>query len=131
MTMERNRRFRRWAVPTFCVVIGGVYLVAAWAGGDPGLGLAMMAIMAAYAAVLVVGGRVEIIRVLRGQPSDEMWRHHNARAVSFSAYVLAFSLIGLVVYEISRGGDGQPYALLCLVGAVSYVSALVWFRASP
>lgn len=130
MSMERDRKLRRWAVPLFCVAVGGVYLAAAWAGGAPRLGLAMAAVMAVYAAVLVVGGRAEVIRVLRGQPSDEMWSHLNARALSFSVYVLAFSMIGLAVYEIARGQDGQPYALLCLVGAASYVSALVWFRAS-
>lgn len=128
MSMERNRRLRRWAVPSFCLAAGGVYFVAAWVGGDPGLGLVMATIMAAYAVVLVAGGRIEVIRILRGQPSDEMWRHLNTRAVSFTANVLALFMVGMVVYEIARGQDGQPYAVLCLIGAVSYVFALIWFR---
>jgi hypothetical protein len=55
-----------------------------------------------------------------------MWRSFNLRAIWFASEVLAVA--GAFVYEIARGQDGQPYALLGFVFAVAYVAALLWLR---
>lgn len=108
--------------------MGGVYLVAAWAGGNLELGVRMAGIVVAVSALLLAGGRSEVVRLLRGQPTDEMWKSFDARASLFASFILIVAMIGAFVYEIARGQDGQPYALLCFVGGVSYMAALIWFR---
>jgi hypothetical protein len=128
MQTTNFKRWKVWVVPVFILLMGGVYLVAAWVGGRPGLGVGMAAIMVVVAALLLAGGRSEVVRVLRGQPTDEMWRSFDVRATLFASFVSIVVMVGAVVYEIARGQDGQPYALLCFVGGVSYLAALIWFR---
>jgi hypothetical protein len=48
------------------VPLGIVVFVAQWIGGDPGSGLVSLAIMTAFGALLLLGGRSETIRGLRG-----------------------------------------------------------------
>jgi hypothetical protein len=119
---------KKWAVPIFLVAMGGVYLVAFWAGGEVWAGVGAAVFMVVVAVLLFFGGHSEVVRVLRGQPSDEMWRSFNMRAIWFASEVLAVVVVGAFVYEIARGQDGQPYALLGFVFAAAYVAALLWLR---
>jgi len=118
----------KWAVPVLCLIFGVAYLAAFWIGGNPVAGVGPFAIMVGYGLLLLLGGRSEIVRTLRAQPSDEMWKSFDVRASLFSFFVLIAVLIGTGLYEIARGQDAQPYALLCLAGGASYVAALIWFR---
>jgi hypothetical protein len=68
---------KKWAVPIFVVAMGVVYLVAFWAGGEVGAGVGAAVFMVVVAVLLLFGGRSEVVRVLRGQPTDEMWRSFN------------------------------------------------------
>lgn len=116
-------------MPAVALALGGAMLVAAWIGGDRALGAAMLAIMAVYAALLVLlGGRSDVVGVMRGQPADERYRSFDLRATAFAATVLAVVIIGGFLYELARGGDGQPYSLFGFVFLVSYVAALLWLR---
>lgn len=124
----RTTSSKKWVVPLLCVLFGGAYLAVFWIGGNPVAGVGPFAIMVGYGLLLLVGGRSEIVRTLRGQPSDEMWRSFDMRASLFSFFVLVVVLIGMAFYEIARGQDAQPYALLCLAGGASYVAALIWSR---
>ena len=102
--------------------------MAFWAGGELRAGVGAAVFMVVVAVLLLFGGRSEVVRVLRGQPTDEMWRSFNLRAIWFASEVLAVVVIGAFVYEIARGQDGQPYELLGFVFAVAYVAALLWLR---
>ena len=127
--LENNERKRsRWLVPGVALLIGVAYFVANWIGGNPSLGAAMLAIMVLYAVVLLLDGRSEVVRVLRGQPSDERYRSFDLRATAFAGVVTIVVLIGGFLFELSRGGDGQPYSLLCAVAGVSYLVGLLWLR---
>ena len=61
----------RWFLPAFCVALGGVVLAAQWAGGSLGSGLVSFGIMAAFGAAILLGGRSETVRGLRGDGRDE------------------------------------------------------------
>ncbi len=115
-------------VPLLCLAFGVAYLAVFWIGGNPVAGVGPFVIMVGYGLLLLLGGRSEVIRTLRAQPSDEMWKSFDARASLFSFFVLVVVLIGAAFYEIARGQDAQPYVLLCLVGGASYVGALIWLR---
>lgn len=124
----RTKSNSKWAVPTLCLLFGVAYLVVFWIGGNLAAGVGPFAIMVGYGLLLLVGGRSEIVRTLRNQPSDEMWRSFDVRASLFSFFVLVAVLLGMGLYEIARGQDAQPYALLCLAGGAGYIAALIWFR---
>lgn len=123
-----TRSSRKWVVPLVCLVFGFVYLVAFWIGGNPVAGVGPFVIMAGYGLLLLVGGRSEVVRTLRNQPSDEMWRSFDVRASLFAFFVLVIALLGMALYQIVRGQDASPYAMLCLIGGASYIGALIWFR---
>lgn len=118
----------RWIVPAVALLGGAGYLVANWIGGNFTLGLAMFAVMAAYASLLLLGGRSELIRLLRGQPIDERYRAFDLRATAFAGGVVLVALLGGGLYEMARGEDGQPYAILTAIGGGSYIVALLWLR---
>ena len=118
----------RWIVPGLGLVIGIAYLIANWIGGNLVLGTVMFAVMVLYVAGLLVGGRSELVRVLRGQPSDERYQSFDLRATAYAGVLTILVLIGGFVYELAQGKDGQPYSLLCAVAGVSYLVALIWLR---
>ncbi len=125
----RTATSKKWRIPIFLVIMGLVYSLALWIGGAPWAGVAtVMVFMVIVAALLLFGGRSEVVRVLRGQPTDEMWKSFDVRASLFALLVLIVVMVGTGVFEMAQGQDAQPYALLCLVGGVSYLAALLWFH---
>lgn len=117
---------KRWAVPLLCLFFGAAYLVVFWIAGNPGAGLGPFAIMVGYGALLFFGGRSEVVRVLRGWPSDERYRMFGMRAFAFAGAVMMSILIGGFFYELAQGRVANPYGLILAAGGVSYVVALVW-----
>jgi hypothetical protein len=65
-TLRDTYRRSRWFMPAFALALGVVFFVAQWIGDDPSGGLVSLAIMAAFAAVLVLlesrSGAVAILR---------------------------------------------------------------------
>ena len=53
-------------MPLVCVALGVAAFAAQCVGGDPGSGLVSLAIMTGFGALILVGGRSETIRGLRG-----------------------------------------------------------------
>lgn len=115
-----------WVVPGVVFLIGIAYLVANWIGGNISLGIVMLAVVVLYVAILLVGGRSEVVRVLRGQPPDERYRSFDLRASAFAGLVTILVLIGGFLFELSRGSDGQPYSALLAVAGVSYLVGILW-----
>jgi len=115
-----------WTTLAILLLLGAIYVLVGVLGGRPELGIAGLAFMAVYGVVMLVGGRSEIIRVLRYEPSDERWKMIDLKANVFVAYVTIFSLLGLFFYDLARGGDGMPYAGLIVLVGLSYIAALIW-----
>ncbi len=68
--------------------------------------------MVGYGILLLVGGRSEILRVLRGQAPDERYRMFDLRASAITGTVTLSVLTGGFFYELARGHDGNPYGLI-------------------
>lgn len=115
-------------MPGLALLGGGAYFVATWIGGNPALGAGMLAIVAAYAALLLLGDRVEILRALRGQFDDERYQSFDLRATAYAGVATILALFGGFLYELARGEGGWPYSMLLGVAGVSYVVSLVWLR---
>ena len=52
----------KWFLPLFAVALGALVLAAQWIGGSPESGLVSFAIMVAFGALVLLGGRSETIR---------------------------------------------------------------------
>jgi drug/metabolite transporter (DMT)-like permease len=124
-TLRDTYRRSRWFMPAFAVVLGLVFFVAQWIGDDPSGGLVSLAIMAAFAAVLVVlESRSGVIAMMRRPAQDERARSIDLAATAFAGIVLIGIIIVAVMVQLARGEDPSPYAQLGAVGGVAYLVAL-------
>jgi hypothetical protein len=100
----------------------------AWSGGDPRSGLESLAIMTAFGALLLFGGRSETIRGLRGDGRDERFRQIDIHATALAGLTVIIAIIIAFVIELARGHSGSPYEWLGAIGGLTYLVAIVIFR---
>ncbi|HVU77281.1 MAG TPA: hypothetical protein VHC67_06845 [Gaiellaceae bacterium] len=118
----------KWFLPLFSIALGGVFLAVQWIGGDPGSGLASLAIMSALGVVFLAGGRSETIRGLRGDGRDERFCQLDLRATAFAGVAAIVAIIVGFMVDVSTGGNGAPYDWLGAIAGVAYVGAIVYQR---
>jgi hypothetical protein len=118
----------RWLVPVLCAVLGVVVLVVWWLGGSLGSGLVSMGIMVGFGLFLLLAGRSETIRGLRGDGRDERFAQIDLRATAIAGSAVIVALIAAFLTEIARGHDGNPYGWLLAIGGLSYLLAVAFLR---
>jgi hypothetical protein len=115
----------KWFLPLFTVALGGVLFVAQWIGGHPGSGLVSLAIASGFALLLLLGGRSETVRGLRGDGRDERFAMMDLRATALAGLAVITAIIVAFAVELARGQDGQPYAWLGAVAGIAYIVGIV------
>jgi hypothetical protein len=130
MTMGSSRGITRskWFLPSFSVVLGGVILAASWLGGDPGAGAISFGILAVFGLLVLLAGRSETIRGLRGDGRDERFARIDLQATAVTGLVLLVALIVAWLVAMARGQSGSPYDWLLATGGLAYLLAVAWFR---
>ena len=118
----------KWFVPLFAVALGFVIFIAQWIGGNPHSGLVSLAILTVFGAVLLLGGRSETIRGLRGDGRDERFRRIDIDATAIAGLAVITAIIVAFVVELARGHDGSPYTWLGAIAGLAYLIAVVVFR---
>jgi Flp pilus assembly protein protease CpaA len=118
----------KWFVPSFAVALGIVVFVAQWIGGNPLSGLGSLAIMTAFGAVLLFGGRSETIRGLRDDGRDERFRQIDINATAIAGLTVISAIIVAFVVELARGHSGSPYGWLGAIAGLAYLVAIIVFR---
>ena len=118
----------RWFLPLFAVALGLVVFVAQWIGGDPGSGLVSFAIVAGFGLLVLLGGRSETIRGLRGDGRDERFRRIDIHATALAGLAVITAVIVAFLVEVARGHNGTPYTWLAALGGVTYLAAIIIFR---
>lgn len=118
----------KWFLPLFSVAIGVVFLGALWAGGDPGGGVAALAVMTVAGLVFLVGGRSDLIRGLRGDGRDEYWQRIDVHATALAGSVAIGCILVMCVWEWAHGRDGSPYVQLGAIAGVAYIAAVGLLR---
>ena len=78
-------------------------LTAMWIGGNLSLGLQSLAIMTVFGALILVGGRSETIRGLRGDGRDERFRQIDIHATALAGIVVLSVIIVAFIVEVARG----------------------------
>jgi len=125
-TLKDTYRRSRWVMPGLALVLGAVFMAAQWIGGHPAAGAASFAIMAAFAAILVLlDGRSGAVAIMRRPARDERARNIDLAATAFAGGVVILVIIVAVMVQLARGEDPSPYAQLGAVGGVAYLVALV------
>jgi hypothetical protein len=118
----------KWFVPLLSVALGLVVFAAQWVGGDPGSGLVSLGIMCAFGALILLGGRSETIRGLRGDGRDERFRMIDIHATALAGLAVILAIIVAFIVELAKGHNGNPYTWLAAIGGVTYLAAIVIFR---
>jgi hypothetical protein len=125
-TTLRNWRF--WTTPAVALAIGVAYLVAARAGGHPGQGVFMLAVMVVTAVGSVLfARRSETVRGLMDHGDERLVTIDLTATAAAGMAVIVADLVAFVV-DLARGGDGMPYAWLGAIGGLSYVLAVIALR---
>jgi len=124
MRMTRSK----WFMPAFAVVLGLVLFVAQWIGGSPLSGLVSLGIMVGFGALLLLGGRSETIRGLRGDGRDERFRQIDVHATAVAGLAVITAVIVAFVVELARGHSGNPYGWLGAIAGIAYLVAVTVFR---
>jgi hypothetical protein len=118
----------RWLTPVVGLVAGVLMLVASWAGGHPGTGVAMLGIMVVFsAAVWLASFRSETVRGVLDH-GDERLAAMDLHATAFSGLVLIIAVIVGFLVSIAQGHDGSPYTWLAASAGIAYIVALVALR---
>jgi hypothetical protein len=115
-------------MPAFAVALGLVLFGAQAIGGHPGPGVESLAIMTAFGALILIGGRSETIRGLRGDGRDERFRQIDVHASAVAGLAVITAVIVAFVVELARGHDGTPYTWLGAIAGVTYLLAVIVLR---
>jgi len=81
-----------------------------------------------FGLVILLAGRSETVRGLRGDGRDERFAQMDMRATAVSGLVLIVALIVAWLVEIARGHSGNPYSWLLAISGLSYLIAVVILR---
>ena len=118
----------KWFLPLFAVALGLAMFTAQWVGGDPVDGLGSLAIMTAFGALVLFGGRSETIRGLRGDGRDERFRRMDIQATAIAGTTAITAIIVAFIVELGRGHDGAPYNWLGAIAGIAYLVAIAVLR---
>lgn len=118
----------KWFLPAFCLLLGVVVFVAQWIGGNPRSGLVSLAILAVFGLLILLGGRSETVRGLRGDGRDERFRTIDIHATALAGLAVIIAVIIGFLVELARGHNGNPYGWLGAIGGITYLAAIIIFR---
>ena len=130
MTKGRSRAITRskWFLPLFSVALGLVILAVSWLGGQPATGAISFGVLAVFGLLVLLAGRSETIRGLRGDGRDERFARIDLQATAVTGLVLLVALIVSWLVATARGQSGSPYDWLLVTGGLAYLLAVAWFR---
>ncbi len=128
-TGERRDVMRsKWTVPVFSVVVGLILLGANIAGHQLGLGLWSLGVMTVFGLAVLLGGRSETIRGLRGDGRDERFAMLDLQATAITGLALIIAIVVAFIVEVARGHSGEPYDWLGAIGGLAYIAAVIYLR---
>ena len=118
----------KWTIPVFSLAMGVVLLGANIFGHQLALGLWCLSIMVLFAGAVLLSGRSETIRGLRGDGRDERFAMLDLKAAAMAGLALIIAVIVAFIVEVARGHSGEPYDWLGAIGGLAYLAAVIVFR---
>jgi hypothetical protein len=118
----------KWWMPLFSLFLGVLCFGAFAIGGDVGAGVWALGVMGVLAVAMLLGGRSEMVRGLRGDGRDEYWERMDVHASYLAGMTLLALVLGMCLWEWGNGRSGTPYAQLAAISGVAYLLALGLLR---
>ena len=118
----------KWFLPAFSLVLGLIMLAVSWLGGSPVQGVISLAVLAAFGLVILLAGRSETVRGLRGDGRDERFAQIDLQATALAGLAVIVALIVAWLVATARGQSGSPYDWLLAIGGLAYALAVAYFR---
>ena len=115
---------RRWVTPVVATLIGVAFLIAGVLGDRTEDGLRGLLVMIVVAGVFAWGQRNETVASMT--TPDERWRSFDQRAMAVAGLIMAAVAAGMTIVRLAQGRDAGAFAVIAVVGAVSYACALAW-----
>jgi hypothetical protein len=122
-TAAPSPQSRRW-VPAAVAALAIPTFIAFWIGGDPRAGFVWGGLSVLFAFVLVIGGRSDTIRLLRGEDDDERSLALELQAAMATTVVLTVALATLFLVTAARGDNPLVYGLLLVLAETTHLTAL-------
>jgi hypothetical protein len=118
----------RWTLPAFSVFLGLVLLGGAAIGHQAGLGVYMFGVMAVFGLAVLLGGKSETVRGLRGDGRDERFQMLDLKATAHAGLAVITAVIAGFVWEIAHGRTGEPYMWLGAIAGLVYLGSVIYQR---
>lgn len=125
---RRGVMHSKWTIPVFSIALGIVLLGANIAGHQLGLGLWSLGVMTVFALVVLIGGRSETVRGLRGDGRDERFAMIDLQATALAGLALIIAVIIAFIVEVARGHSGEPYDWLGAIAGLAYLAGVIVLR---
>ncbi|MGA7988676.1 MAG: hypothetical protein WCB51_09795 [Candidatus Dormiibacterota bacterium] len=125
---RRGVMHSKWTIPVFSVALGIILLVANIAGHQLGLGLWSFGVMTVFGLAVLLGGRSETVRGLRGDGRDERFAMLDLQATAITGLALIIAIIVAFIVEVAHGHSGEPYDWLGAIAGLAYLAAVVYLR---
>lgn len=119
-----GRRRGRWAVPGFAALAGVAIGVTVAVRGQPRTGLAVVAVLAGYAALLAYRRREKVLPVHEAFGRGRRAEVH-LRAAAMTGDVLVGVIVAAVLVQALRGARIGMLAGLAAVAGVTYLVSVV------
>ena len=117
---------RSWTAAVL-VVGGGALAAATWIGGEHGLSVGLVIFYGIAATIAYVwSGRDSDVAAIMRAGGDERQRRLDHDATALAGLAMgATAIIGAIVEAARNHGDLGGYGVICAVGGIAYVVALV------
>ncbi len=125
---KRDVMHSKWTIPVFSVAMGLVLLGANIVGHQLVLGLWSLGVMCLFGIAVLLGGRSETIRGLRGDGRDERFAMLDLQATAMVGLAMIIAVIVAFIVEVARGHSGEPYVWLGAIAGLVYIASVIVLR---
>jgi hypothetical protein len=125
---RRDVMHSKWTIPAGSLLIGFVLLGANIVGHQLDLGIWSLGVMVVFGAAVLLGGRSETVRGLRGDGRDERFAMLDLQATALAGMALIIAVIVAFIVEVARGHSGDPYDWLGAIAGLAYIAAVIVLR---
>jgi hypothetical protein len=97
-------------------------------GGQSSRGGVGLAVLAGFGAFLLLGGRSDTIRGLRGDGRDERFEMMRLKAAGLAGRVVVLAVVVAYLVRVGQGHSGAPYSWLSALAGITFLVSFGYLR---